>query len=43
MEEERSHDQFAVADLIHDHAADDDAEAEAGKTRAADRSELTHR
>ena len=40
VEEEGSGDQFPVADLIHDDAADDDAEAEAGEARAADRSEL---
>ncbi len=38
--DERQGDQFAVADLIHDDAADDDAEAEAGETRAADGAEL---
>jgi hypothetical protein len=31
---------FAVADLVHDHAADDDAEAKSGETRAADCAEL---
>ena len=36
----RGDDQLAVADLVHDHAADDDAEAEAGEARAADGAEL---
>ena len=40
MEQERRHDQLAVADLVDDHAADDDAEAEARETGAADGAEL---
>ena len=40
VEQERRHDQLAVADLVHDHAADDDAEAEAGETGSADGAEL---
>ena len=43
MEQERRDDQLAVADLVHDHAADDDAEAEAGEARAADGAELRRR
>ena len=40
VEQKRRHDQLAVADLVHDHAADDDAEAEAGETGSADGAEL---
>ena len=40
VEHEGRDDQLAVADLVHDHAADDDAEAEAGEAGAADGAEL---
>ena len=40
MEQERGDDQLAVADPIHDDAADDDAETEAGEPGAADGAEL---
>ena len=40
VEHEGRDDQLAVADLVHDHAADDDAEAEAGEPGAADGAEL---
>ena len=40
VEQERGHDQLAVADLVDDDAADDDAEAEAGEAGAADGAEL---
>ncbi len=40
MQQEGRDDQLAVADLVDDHAADDDAEAEAGETGAADGAEL---
>ena len=40
VEQERGDDQLAVADLVDDDAADDDAEAEAGETGAADGAEL---
>ena len=40
MEQERRDDQLAVADLVDDDAADDDAEAEPGETGAADGAEL---
>ena len=40
VEQERRDDQLAVADLVDDDAADDDAEAEAGETGAADGAEL---
>jgi len=38
--EEGDRDELAVADLVDDHAADDDAEAEAGEAGAADGAEL---
>ena len=34
-------DQFAVADLVHDDAANDDAKAEASEARSADSTELS--
>ena len=40
VEQERGDDQLAVADLVDDEAADDDAETEAGEPRAADGAEL---
>ena len=40
MEQERGDDQLAVADLVDDDAADDDAETEAGEAGAADGAEL---
>ena len=40
MQRERDNDEFAIADLVADHAANDDAEAEARKSRAANRAEL---
>ena len=40
MEQKRRDDQLAVADLVDDHAADDDAETETGEPRAADGAEL---
>ena len=40
MAEEGEGDELAVAELVHEHAADDDAEAEAGEAGAADRAEL---
>ena len=40
VEQERGDDQLAVADPVDDDAADDDAEAEAGETGAADGAEL---
>lgn len=38
--QEREGDELTVADLVDDHAADDDAEAEARETGAADRAKL---
>ena len=40
VEEEGREDQLAVADLVHHHAADDDAEAESGESGTADGSQL---
>src|SRR2546422_11529521 len=40
VQNERGNHQLAVADLIADHASDDDAEAEAGEAGAADGAEL---
>ena len=40
MEEEGRRDQLAVADLVHDDAADDDAETETGEPGAADGAQL---
>ena len=40
MKQERGDDQLAVANLVHDDAADDDAETEAGEPGAPDRTEL---
>ena len=40
VQHERRDDQLAVADLVHDQPADDDAEAESGETGAADGAEL---
>ena len=43
VQHKRGDDQFAVADLVRDDAADDDAEAEAGEAGAADVAELRRR
>ena len=40
MHDERRDDQLAVADLVDDQAADDDAEAEPGEAGAADGAQL---
>jgi hypothetical protein len=40
MEQEGRDDQLAVADLVHDHAADDDAKTESGEAGPADGPEL---
>ena len=40
VEQERGGDELAVADLVHDDAADDDAEAEPGETRSTDGTQL---
>ena len=40
VKQKRGYDQLAIADLVDDDAADDDAEAEAGKAGAADGAEL---
>ena len=43
MKQKGGDDEFSVADAVDDHAADDDAETEAGETGAADGAELRAR